>query len=146
MTEKDRLGTEPVGRLMLRMATPSVFAMIMQALYSTVDSMFVGRISATSLVAITLAFPVTMFSGAISTGIGVGINSSISRNLGAGCPDKSSKAAVNGMAIGLLSAGKKILPYNDIYNFKAGGHSYTSLSYSIQRIRTDRCLGRICSD
>lgn len=104
MTEKDRLGTEPVGRLMLRMATPSVFAMIMQALYSTVDSMFVGRISATSLAAITLAFPVTMFSGAISTGIGVGINSSISRNLGAGCPDKSSKAAVNGMAIGLLSA------------------------------------------
>ena len=98
-----KLGTEPVGKLMFTMATPSVVAMIMQALYSTVDSIFVGRISATSLAAITLAYPITMFSGAMSTGIGVGINSSISRNLGAGTPEKSEKAAVNGMAIGFVS-------------------------------------------
>ena len=100
---KDRLGTDPIGRLMFRMAAPSVVAMIMQALYSTVDSIFVGKISASSLAAITLAYPVTMFSGAMSTGIGVGINSSIARSLGAGEPEKSSKAAVNGMAIGLVS-------------------------------------------
>ena len=100
---KDRLGTDPIGKLMFRMAAPSVVAMVMQALYSTVDSIFVGKISPSSLAAVTLAFPVTMFSGAMSTGIGVGINSSISRSLGEGDPDKPSKAAANGMAIGLVS-------------------------------------------
>ncbi|MBR6235652.1 MAG: MATE family efflux transporter, partial [Spirochaetales bacterium] len=66
---RERLGTEPVRRLMLRMAAPSVVAMIMQSLYNTIDSVFVGKISAASLAAVTLAFPVTMFTGAISTGI-----------------------------------------------------------------------------
>ncbi len=63
------------------MALPSVIAMAMQALYNSVDSMFVAKISSGSLAAVTLAFPVSMIIGAMSTGIGVGINSSISRRL-----------------------------------------------------------------
>ncbi len=100
---RERLGTEPVKRLMFRMAAPSIVAMIMQALYNMIDSVFVGKISAASLAAVTLAFPVTMFTGAISTGIGVGINSSIARGLGEGDPDRPSKSAANGLALGVIS-------------------------------------------
>ena len=100
---RERLGTEPIGKLMFRMAAPSIVAMLMQSLYNFVDSFFVARISVTGLSAITLAYPVQMFCGAISTGIGVGINSCISRSLGEGDPDKPSRAAANGLMLGLVS-------------------------------------------
>ena len=109
MLAKDRLGTDPVGKLLFRMAAPSVVAMIMQALYNTVDSMYVAKISSASLAAVTLAYPIQMITGAMSTGIGVGINSSISRSLGEGKPEKSSKSAANGMVLGLISVGIMIL-------------------------------------
>lgn len=96
----ERLGTEPVNTLLFKMALPSVIAMIMQALYNSVDSMFVAKISSESLAAVTLAFPVTMIIGAMSTGIGVGINSSISRSLGADDVKSAGKAAANGMMLG----------------------------------------------
>ena len=67
---RERLGTEPVKKLMLRLAAPSIVAMIMQSLYNTIDSIFVARISGASLAAVTLAYPISMFTGAISTGIG----------------------------------------------------------------------------
>jgi len=106
---RERLGTEPVKKLMFRMAAPSIVAMLMQSLYNFVDSLFVARISMTGLTAITLAFPVQMFCGAISTGIGVGINSSISRSLGEGDPDKPSRAAANGLMLGLVSVAIMVL-------------------------------------
>lgn len=96
----ERLGTEPVKSLLFKMALPSVIAMIMQALYNSVDSMFVAKISSESLAAVTLAFPVTMIIGAMSTGIGVGINSSISRSLGADDVESAGKAAANGIMLG----------------------------------------------
>ena len=83
----ERLGSEPVNKLLISMAIPSIVAMLMQALYNTVDSMFVSRISEGCFAAVTLAFPVQMIIGAMSTGAGVGINSSISRHLGAGEKD-----------------------------------------------------------
>ena len=94
------LGTEPVNTLLVSMAIPSIIAMLMQALYNTVDSMYVSRISEGSFAAVTLAFPVQMIIGALSTGIGVGINSSIARNLGAGEHDRAAKAASNGIVLG----------------------------------------------
>ena len=96
----ERLGTEPVKSLLFKMALPSVIAMIMQALYNSVDSMFVAQVSSESLAAVTLAFPVTMIIGAMSTGIGVGINSSISRSLGADDVESAGKAAANGIMLG----------------------------------------------
>ena len=96
----EKLGTEPINTLLLKMALPSVVAMIMQALYNSVDSMFVAKISSESLAAVTLAFPVSMIIGAMSTGIGVGINSSISRSLGADDIKSAGKAAANGIMLG----------------------------------------------
>ncbi|MBQ3460378.1 MAG: MATE family efflux transporter [Solobacterium sp.] len=107
--ERDALATEPVRSLLLKMAGPSIVAMLMQAFYNTVDSMYVARISDGSLAAVTLAFPVQMIMGALSTGIGVGINSCISRNLGAKNTEEAGSAAANGLLIGILTAGIMIL-------------------------------------
>lgn len=100
---QEALASEPVKSLLIRMAGPSIIAMLMQAMYNTVDSMYVSRISDGSLAAVTLAFPVQMIMGALSTGIGVGINSCISRNLGAKNLKEASAAAANGLMLGLVT-------------------------------------------
>ena len=99
----EKLGSEPVKSLLISMAIPSIVAMLMQALYNTVDSMYVSRISEGCFAAVTLAFPVQMIIGAMSTGIGVGINSSIARHLGAGEKDEACKAASNGISLGFVA-------------------------------------------
>ena len=42
---ENKMGTMPVGRLLVNMATPMIIAMLVQALYNVVDSYFVSRIS-----------------------------------------------------------------------------------------------------
>ena len=97
------MANDPVRQLLFKMAGPSVIAMLMQALYNTVDSMYVARISDGSLAAVTIAFPVQMIMGAMSTGIGVGINSSISRALGAKDTKEAAESAANGLMLGLIT-------------------------------------------
>jgi Na+-driven multidrug efflux pump len=55
----DRLGELPVGKLLLEFSIPAIVAMIANALYNVVDSIFVGRgVGSLALTAVTLAFPV----------------------------------------------------------------------------------------
>lgn len=106
---REALATEPIRTLLLKMAGPSIIAMLMQALYNTIDSMYVSRISDGSLAAVTLAFPVQMIMGALSTGIGIGINSCISRNLGAKDTEGAASAAANGLILGFVTVAIMIL-------------------------------------
>lgn len=103
------MANDPVRSLLVKMAAPSIVAMLMQAMYNAVDGMFVARISDGSLAAVTLAFPIQMIMGALSTGIGVGINSCISRNLGARDYGAAAAAAVNGLALGVGTVAVMIL-------------------------------------
>lgn len=77
-----RMGTSPVGRLILSMSLPAIFSMLVQAMYNIIDSIFIARISEAALTGVTLIFPVNMFIIAVSVGTGVGVNSLISRRLG----------------------------------------------------------------
>ena len=76
------LGTEPLGKLLFKLAVPSVVAQIINMLYNIVDSMFVAQLSEDALTAVSLAFPVQNLMIAVSAGTGVGINSLLSRCLG----------------------------------------------------------------
>ena len=73
-----RMGTSPVGRLILSMSLPAIFSMLVQAMYNIIDSIFIARISEAALTGVTLIFPVNMFIIAVSVGTGVGVNSLIS--------------------------------------------------------------------
>lgn len=42
---KNRMGTEPVNRLMLSMGIPMVLSMMLQAVYNIVDSAFVSNMA-----------------------------------------------------------------------------------------------------
>ena len=57
MQKENKMGTMPVGRLIITMSLPMIISMLVQALYNIVDSVFVSRISEQALTAVSLAFP-----------------------------------------------------------------------------------------
>ena len=86
----------PVNSLMLKMGTPIILSMMMQALYNIVDSAFVSNMGANgemALNALTLAFPVQVLLIALGIGTGVGMNVVVARSLGQQDYEKASRAA-----------------------------------------------------
>ena len=73
-TEQNKLGTMPIGRLLISMSIPMMISFFIQALYNMVDSMFVARISENALTAVSIAFPLQQIITAIGVGTGVAVN------------------------------------------------------------------------
>lgn len=85
MTEvlkENKMGTMPVGQLLLKMSIPMVVSMLVQAIYNIVDSIFVSRVSEEALTAVSLAFPIQNILLAFALGISVGSSALLSRYLG----------------------------------------------------------------
>ena len=99
-SERSRmLGDMPMKALVPKVGLPIMVSMIVQALYNVVDSIFVARYNPHALTAVSLVYPVQMLMIALSTGMGVGISSLLSRKLGAGEREDARRAAWNGMLI-----------------------------------------------
>jgi len=91
--EHDRhqaMGEESITRLLLRFSLPATLAMAVNASYNFIDTVFVGRLGAEAIAALSISFPIQMLLGAIAIGTGVGAGSLISRSLGAGNKDVAS--------------------------------------------------------
>ncbi|MEG0641503.1 MAG: MATE family efflux transporter [Clostridium sp.] len=101
---ENKMGTRPVFPLLMSMAFPAMLSMLIQSLYNIVDSMFVARISQNALTAVSLAFPIQTFIIAVSVGIGVGLNSLISRKLGQGLRDEADNAVTHGIILAVISS------------------------------------------
>ena len=91
------LGEMPMHRLVPKISVPIMISMLVQALYNVVDSIFVARYSQDALTAVSLAYPIQMLMIALSTGLGVGINSLISRKLGEKKREAARQAALTGI-------------------------------------------------
>ena len=99
---QNKMGTQPIGKLLFGMSIPLVISMLVQALYNVVDSYFVSNmelIGNKALNAISLAYPIQMLMVAFSVGTGVGMNAYISRCLGMGDHERADRGAANGMLL-----------------------------------------------
>lgn len=101
--KENKMGTMPVRKLIITMSWPAVISMLIQAMYNVVDSFFVSRIGEEALAAITYIFPVQMVMMSCAIGTGVGINSLISRRLGARKTDEADLAASHGYRLAFFS-------------------------------------------
>lgn len=101
--KENKMGTAPMLPLILSMSIPSMFSMIVQALYNIVDSIYLSRYDETALTALSLALPVQMLIISIAVGTGIGINSLISRRLGEKNFEQANSAATHAIFLGILS-------------------------------------------
>ena len=95
--QENKMGTMPVGKLLFNMALPMILSMVVQALYNVVDSIYISQISESAVTALSLAFPVQNMQIGFAVGIGVGVNSLLSKSLGEQNQEAANRAAGNGM-------------------------------------------------
>lgn len=72
--KSSELGTEKVGKLLLKLAVPAIIAQLVNVLYNIVDRMFIGRMPGGELAmaGVGLAFPIITLISAFSSLIGIG--------------------------------------------------------------------------
>ena len=136
--KENKMGTMPVGKLLVNMALPMIISMLVQALYNVVDSIYVAQISESAVTALSLAFPVQNIQIGLAVGIGVGINSLLSKSLGERNQEVVNKTAGNGLVLMLISTALLmafgvfgVRPYYEIQSTMAetveGGIAYTRI-------------------
>ena len=136
--QENKMGVMPVGRLLVNMALPMIISMLVQALYNVVDSIYVSRISESAVTALSLAFPVQNMQIGFAVGIGVGINSLLSKSLGERNQEAANKTAGNGMMLMFMATAVFMLfgmfgvrPYYEVQSTVAetveGGIAYTRI-------------------
>ena len=100
--QENKMGVMPEERLLLNMALPMIVSMLVQALYNVVDSIFVSQVSESAVTALSLAFPIQNLQIGFAVGIGVGVNSLLSKSLGEGNQEAANRTAGNGFILMLI--------------------------------------------
>jgi putative MATE family efflux protein len=97
------LGTQPIGKLLIKQAVPASIGILVMSLNILVDTIFVGNwIGSTAIAAINVVLPVSFFIAALGMAIGIGGSSIISRALGADNKPKALKTFGNQLTLTFL--------------------------------------------
>lgn len=102
--EENIMGILPIGQLLRKMSVPVILSMLVSALYSVIDSIFVARLGQDALTAMSLATPISSFIACVTVGFSVGMNAELSRKLGEGDEAAANRAAGNGLLVEWICA------------------------------------------
>lgn len=89
-------------RAIVKLSLPMMTAMVVQALYNLVDTIWVAGIGPEALAGIGLFFPIFMVILAFAGGVGIGANSLISRKVGERNKAEADKAASSAILLVIL--------------------------------------------
>lgn len=103
ITTENKMGTMPVGKLLIQISLPIMISMFVQALYNIVDSIFVAKLSTDALTAVSLAFPIQNLMISAGVGTGVGINALLSMRLGQKDNKAVNQTALNGVFLVIIT-------------------------------------------
>ncbi|MBN1161338.1 MAG: MATE family efflux transporter [Dehalococcoidales bacterium] len=78
----ERLGTAPLGRLLIALSMPGIAASITRSLYNIVDTIWVARLGHEAIAAITVVFPFQILFYAVGGGTSIGVAALVSRRFG----------------------------------------------------------------
>lgn len=96
----EALGSRPVGRVLWHTCSQTTLSVGVYGIYALTNAWFVARgVGETALAAVNLAAPVLLLLGAVSTTVGVGGASLVSRSLGARRPVDAARATGNAFVV-----------------------------------------------
>jgi MATE family, multidrug efflux pump len=93
----------PIGRSIILLAVPMVLEMLMESVFAVADIYWVAHLGIADAVA-TVGLTESMMSliYAVSIGLGIGATAMVARRIGEHNPDGAARAAVQGIALGLI--------------------------------------------
>lgn len=105
--QENKLGTQPVGKLLIQMSLPAITAQVINALYNIVDRIYIGHlpeVGSLALASLGVAFPLIMIISAFAALVGMGGAPRAAIALGAGRKDEAEKILGNSFsALGIMS-------------------------------------------
>ena len=138
MKQQADLGKGSIGRLLFRMAIPTIIAQVVNALYNIVDRVYIGHIpevGATALTGVGLTFPLIMIISAFSALVGMGGAPRIAFKLGEG--DRQGAEEIVGNCAASLTVVSVVLTVLTLFFARPllllfGGNADTTLPYAVQ--------------
>ena len=98
MEKENILGTEKIGKLILKFSVPCIISLLVNSLYNIVDQIFIGwGVGYLGNGATNVVFPLTMISLGFSLMIGDGASAYLSLRLGEKKNDEAAKGVGNGV-------------------------------------------------
>jgi putative MATE family efflux protein len=92
----ERLGTAPIGKLLLEMSSQTTFSLLVYAVYSVTDTYFLSvGINSLAAAGASIIAPVLTALGGVATTVGAGGASVVSRALGEANPEKAARTIAN---------------------------------------------------
>ena len=96
----ERLGSEPITRLLIKFSVPAMVGMIVNALYNIVDRIFIGRgVDSVAIGGIFVGMPLMLIFMGFGMLIGIGGNTLVSIRLGEGNKEEADKIANNSLLL-----------------------------------------------
>ena len=103
MAKATQMGSDPIGKLLIKQAVPASIGILVMSLNILIDTIFVGQwIGANAIAAINVVLPVSFFIAALGMAIGMGGGSIISRALGSQENEKANTVFGNQITLTFL--------------------------------------------
>ncbi|NOR85845.1 MATE family efflux transporter [archaeon] len=89
-------------KTLIQLSWPITIGLLMQTSFNIIDTIFVGRLGADALAAVSMTFPVIFLFVALASGIGIGTVALVSQNVGAKKKDVAALAAEQSLLISFI--------------------------------------------
>jgi putative MATE family efflux protein len=100
---RDFLGTDDMKSLLIKLSVPALIAMLSNALYNLIDTIFVGRgVGTLAISALSIVFPLQMIIGAFALMFGVGAAAITSIEIGKKNNERAANASAGGITIAMI--------------------------------------------
>lgn len=101
-SKQEQMKNKPIFSLLVSMALPMMFSMLIQSLYNIIDSIFVAKLGKDALTAVSLIFPLQNLVISFAVGFGIGVSTLISISLGSKDIERANKAASQGVLLSVV--------------------------------------------
>jgi putative MATE family efflux protein len=134
MSQQHDLLTQPIPRLIRKIAVPTSIGYFFNTMFNVVDTYYGGKISTDALAALSLSFPVFFLIISVGAGISTGATALIGHALGAGDRKEASHLSAQtisfGLANGLLVTGVGLLLVPWLISLLGGSGNVLALALS----------------
>lgn len=99
-TKQNSLGTEPIGRLLLKFSVSTALTLMVNCLYNIVDQIFIGHaVGINGVAATNVTFPIGIIAAALALLIGDGCAANISLHLGRREQEQADRTFANAVVL-----------------------------------------------